>query len=97
LGLPEKLGSTLVFGFLRKELIIVMAAQALGVSSLEKLPLSWSQVVVFIIFTTLYFPCISTFVVMLKEFGKKVVIFASALSLVIAIVSGFLFKIVLNI
>ena len=52
LGLPEELGSTLVFGFFRKELIIVMANQAMGVPTLADLPMTMPQVVVFIIFVT---------------------------------------------
>lgn len=95
LGLPEQLGSTLVFGFLRKELIIVMAAQALGVQSVADLPLTAHQVVVFIIFVSLYFPCLTTFIVILKEFGYKTGFFSAALSIIIAVVSAFLFKIVL--
>ena len=71
LGLPAQLGTTLVFGFFRKELIVVMAKQALGVASLALLPLSRGQTVVFLVFVTLYFPCFTTFVVMGKEFGWK--------------------------
>lgn len=96
LGLPEELGSTLVFGFFRKELIIVMANQALGVPTLADLPMSVSQVVVFIIFVTLYFPCFTTFVVILKEFKYKVAIFSALLSIVVATISALLFRLLLN-
>jgi ferrous iron transport protein B len=92
LGLPAKLGTTLVFGFFRKELIIVMASQALGVSSLAMLPLTLSQTIVFIVFVTLYFPCFATFVVMLKEFGWKTVCASSGLSVLVAAFSAYLFK-----
>jgi ferrous iron transport protein B len=92
LGLPEQLGSTLVFGFLRKELIIVMANQAMGVPSLSKLPMTLDQIMVFIIFVTLYFPCLATLVVLWKEFGKKTAIAASIFSVLIATLSAFLFK-----
>jgi ferrous iron transport protein B len=97
LGLPEKLGSTLVFGFFRKELIVVMANQALGVQSLSQLPMSTKQVVVFIIFVTLYFPCFTTFVVIWREFGAKVAAGSSVLSIAVATISAFLFKIALSI
>lgn len=92
LGLPIELGSTLVFGFFRKELILVMANQALGVDSLSKLPLTLNQVITFIVFVTLYFPCFTTFVVIMKEFGKKVVLFSAILSLIVAILSALLFR-----
>lgn len=96
LGLPEQLGSTLIFGFLRKELILVMANQALGVNFIGELPLNIIQVVSFIIFVTFYFPCLTTFVVILKEFGTKVVIFSAILSVIVATISAYLFKIVLG-
>jgi ferrous iron transport protein B len=92
LGLPAKLGTTLVFGFFRKELIIVMAGQALGSSSLALLPLTLGQAVVFIVFVTLYFPCFATFVVMWKEFGWKTVCASAALSVLVAAASAYLFK-----
>ena len=96
LNLPEQLGSTLVFGFLRKELVLVMTYQALGVSSLSSIPMTISQVVVFIIFVCLYFPCLSTFIVLWKEFKWKVAISSAVFSLLLATVSGFIFKIVLS-
>ena len=93
LGLPDALGSTLVFGFFRKELILVMANQALGVDSLAMLPLTKSQVIVFIIFVTLYFPCFTTFIVIVKEFGTKVGLISAALSIVVATISALIFRI----
>jgi ferrous iron transport protein B len=92
LGLPEKLGSTLVFGFFRKELIIVMANQALDVPTLSQLPLSMEQVIVFVIFVTLYFPCFTTFVVLWKEFDTKTVMISSVLSVIVALLSAILFR-----
>ncbi|MCP5109000.1 MAG: ferrous iron transport protein B, partial [bacterium] len=80
LGLPEVLGSTLVFGFFRKELVLVMANTAFGVKSVADIPLSAEQLIVFVVFVTLYFPCFGTFVVMWKEFGKKTVFLSSVIS-----------------
>jgi len=95
MGLPEILGSTLVFGFFRKELVLVMTNTAFGVKSIGEIPLSAEQVLVFVVFVTLYFPCFSTFVVMWKEFGKKVVFLSSVLSIVVALIAAFAVKIVL--
>lgn len=95
LGLPDLLGSTLVFGFFRKELVLVMANSAFGVKSIQGLPLSAEQVIVFVIFVTLYFPCFSTFVVMWKEFGKKTVFLSSIVSLVVALAAAYLVKLIL--
>lgn len=95
MGLPEILGSTLVFGFFRKELVLVMTNTAFGVKSIGDIPLSAEQVLVFVVFVTLYFPCFSTFVVMWKEFGKKVVFLSSVLSIVVALIAAFAVKTVL--
>ncbi len=96
LGLPEELGSTLFFGFWRKELILVMANQALNVPTIAELPLRNPQIIVFIIFVSLYFPCFTTFVVIVKEFKWKIAIYSGILALVIATLSAFLFKIALG-
>jgi ferrous iron transport protein B len=69
-----------------------MASQALGVSSLALLPLTLRQIVVFIVFVTLYFPCFATFVVMWKEFGWKTVSASALLSVLVAAISAYLFK-----
>lgn len=95
LGLPTQLGTTLVFGFFRKELIVVMAKQALDASSLALLPLTSGQAVVFLVFVTLYFPCFTTFVVMGREFGWKTVSASALLSVAVATLSAYLFKVLL--
>ncbi|MBM2817248.1 MAG: feoB2 [Ignavibacteria bacterium] len=95
LGLPEQLGSTLVYGFLRKELILVMITQAMGKSSIAELPLSANQIIVFVIFVTLYFPCFTTFIVVMREFKLKTAVLSALLSITIATVSAFLFKILI--
>jgi ferrous iron transport protein B len=92
LGLPAVLGAPLVFGFFRKELIIVMAYQSLGASSLSQMPLNLGQVVVFAIFVTLYFPCLSTFIVMWREFGARVAWLSAGLSIGVATGAALLFK-----
>jgi ferrous iron transport protein B len=95
LDLPKELGSTLIFGFFRKELILVMASQSLGVQSINDLPLTLSQVISFIIFVSLYFPCLSTFIVLYKEFKLKITLISSIASIVIAIISALIFRILL--
>jgi ferrous iron transport protein B len=91
LNLPDKLSSTLVFGFFRKELIIVMMNQALGIPAFTPLPMTMGQIVVFIVFVSLYFPCFTTFVVIIKEFGKKIAFYSAIFSLIVAIVSAYFF------
>ena len=95
LGLPAALGSTLAFGFFRKELIVIMAKQALGAASLALLPLTAAQTVVFLVFATLYFPCFTTFVVMGKEFGWKTAAASAMLSVTVAVFGAWGFKLLL--
>jgi ferrous iron transport protein B len=92
LGLPPRLGTTLVFGFFRKELIVIMAKQALGAPSLALLPLTVGQTVVFLVFVTLYFPCFTTFLVMGREFGWKIAAASALLSVTVASAGGWLFR-----
>ncbi len=88
LGLPEQLGSTLLFGFLRKELIIVMSTQVMGVHTVADMGLSVNQALTFTIFLILYIPCIATFGVLWKEFGKKAVLMTTIFTLSMAILSA---------
>ncbi len=95
LGLPAQLGSTLAFGFFRKELIIIMAKQALGAASLALLPLTAAQAIVFLVFATLYFPCFATFMVMGREFGWKTASASAMLSVAVATAGAWSFKFLL--
>ncbi|HOW44446.1 MAG TPA: ferrous iron transport protein B [Candidatus Aminicenantes bacterium] len=92
LGLPAALGMPLAFGFFRKELIVVMAQQALGAASLAQLPLTAAQAVVFLVFVTLYFPCLSTFVVLGREFNWRTAAASALLSFAVATASAWLFR-----
>ncbi|MGE5478930.1 MAG: ferrous iron transport protein B [Chloroflexota bacterium] len=94
LGLPSALGSTLFFGFFRKELVLVMANQALGSPALEALPLLPEQIVVFVFFVTLYFPCLTTFVVLGKEFDWKTASLSGLVGLVSATIIAFILKLI---
>jgi Fe2+ transport system protein B len=72
---------------------VVMAKQALGAASLALLPLTTGQTVVFLVFVTLYFPCFTTFMVMGREFGWKTAGASAVLSVVVALFSAYLFRI----
>lgn len=92
LGLDERLGSTLIFGFLRKELAVVMTAQAFGISNLSELPLKIPQIVVYLIFIIFYLPCISTTTVFWKEFGWKHLGLTILIGLILSTISAIFFK-----
>ncbi len=70
LGLPREAVAGLIFGFLRKDVAVGMLAP---------LGLNWRQITVASVVLTMYFPCIATFTIFLKEFGLKDTIKASVL------------------
>jgi ferrous iron transport protein B len=87
LGLPVVLGTTMVFGVLRKELALIMLAQALGTTSVAAV-LSATQIVVFTIFITFYIPCLATLVALVKEIGKKMTALAAVYTFILATLMG---------
>jgi ferrous iron transport protein B len=96
LGLPHELGVTLVFGFLRKELSLIMMLQALGVDYQNLMSvISREQIVVFTVFISFFIPCLSTFVIMWKEIGKKWAFLSVALSVGVALALSWAVRLVL--
>ncbi len=99
LGLPDALGSPLVFGFFRKELALVMMAQALGVSPTDAASvLNPVQMMTYTVFVSLYVPCLATVLVLWRELGAKVAwasaLFSTGVAAVVAVLVrlvGFLF------
>jgi ferrous iron transport protein B len=87
LGLPRALGVTLIFGFLRKELSLLMMLQALGVDY-RSLPsvIGTDQIIVFTVFVSLFIPCLSTFAIMWKETGRRIALLSAGLSVSVAVV-----------
>ncbi|HZT69133.1 MAG TPA: ferrous iron transport protein B [Terriglobia bacterium] len=96
LGLPSSLGTTLVFGVLRKELALVMLALALGTTSVANV-LSATQIVVFTVFITFYIPCVATLVALVREIGRKMTALAAAYTFVLATLMGVAARLILPI
>lgn len=95
ISLPPNLGITLIFGFLRKELTLVMAAQAMGVEVTKlNLVLSARQILTFTAFVTFYIPCLSSVATQWREFGGKVVAMSAALSLSVAFIVSSIISII---
>jgi ferrous iron transport protein B len=98
LGLPQELGVTLVFGFLRKELSLIMMLQALGVSYKDLMTIiSREQLIVFTVFISYFIPCVSTVAILWKEVGKRVAFLSMGLNTGVAIVISLLVRLVLSI
>jgi len=95
LGLPRELGVTLVFGFLRKELSLVMMLQALGTSfqDLGRM-ITREQMIVFTVFVSLFIPCLSTLAMLWKESGRKVALLSAGLSVAVAIALSVLVRMI---
>jgi ferrous iron transport protein B len=97
LGLPRELGVTLVFGFLRKELSLIMMLQALGVSYSNLLTVvSKEQIIVFTVFVSFFIPCLSTFAIIWKEVGKSVAFISAGLNTAVAIILSFAAKLIIG-
>jgi len=97
LGLPRELGVTLVFGFLRKELSLLMALQALGVSYQNLLSIiTREQLVIFAVFVNFFVPCLSTVAILWKEIGKKVAFLSMALNVSVAVALSLLIRLILG-
>jgi len=87
LGLPSQVGTPLIFGIFRKELSMVMLAQALGTTDFGSV-LSAQQMLVFTVFVVFYIPCISTIVTIRNELGAKQMWFIIGLSLLVAMIAA---------
>jgi len=87
LGLPAICGVLLIFGILRKELILVMLAGLLGTADFTQV-LSPAQMITLALVSLLYFPCIATVAAFWHEFGWKKTISVVMVELSIAILLG---------
>jgi ferrous iron transport protein B len=79
LGLPEEAVISLVIGFLRKDV-------ALGMLAL--LGLTTKQLVVATVVLAMFFPCIATFVVLLRELGLRKMCISTGVMISAALVTG---------
>jgi ferrous iron transport protein B len=98
LGLPQELGVTLVFGFLRKELSLIMMLQALDVSYVDLMTVvSKQQLIVFTVFISFFIPCLSTVAILWKEIGRRIAFLSIALNTGVALVLAIIVRWVLEI
>jgi len=88
MGLPREAVGGLVVGFLRKDVAVGMLAP---------LGLSFRQTVVACVVLALYFPCVATFAVMLRELRIRKLLMASVIMVVTALAAGTLLNLALEI
>lgn len=84
LQLPSELGITLFLGIFRKELTLIMLNSALDTADVS-LVLSPEQILVLVVFTVLYIPCIATITTLWKEGGAKVALLSIVLNTSVAL------------
>jgi ferrous iron transport protein B len=98
LGLPEDLGVTLIFGFLRKELSLIMMIQALGVPYQELMSvITREQVMVFVVFLNFFVPCLSTVAILWREIGRREALFSVLLNTSVALTIAFAVRLLLRV
>ena len=85
-GLPGGASIALVVGFLRKDLAVGM---------LLPLALSPIQLVIAVTMLTIFFPCVATFAVLLKELGVKDMIKAAAIMVITSVLVGSILRVIL--
>jgi len=95
LGLPAITGILLIFGVLRKELILVMLAGLLGTTNFAQI-LTPAQMIVLALVSLIYFPCVATLAVFWREFGWKRTIIVVITELFLAVLLGGLAYRILN-
>jgi ferrous iron transport protein B len=86
LGLPKEAVTALIIGFLRKDVAVGMLAP---------LALSAKQLVVGCVVLSMFFPCIATFVVLLRELGVVDLLKSTAIMIATALVVGGLLNLIL--
>lgn len=97
LGLPQELGVTLVFGFLRKELSLIMMLQALGVSYQDLMTvISKQQLIIFTVFVSIFVPCLSTVAIIWKEIGNRIALLSIGLNTGVAIIVSLLVRLIIG-
>jgi ferrous iron transport protein B len=87
LGLPKEAVAALVTGFLRKDV-------ALGL--MAPLDMTAGQLVVGSVVLAMFFPCIATFVILLKEFGVRGMLKATGIMMAAALTTGAILNLVLD-
>lgn len=86
LGLPLEAVGALIIGFLRKDIAVGMLAP---------LGLSLKQLIIASVVLTMYFPCVATFVILLKELGIIDMIKAALIMIGSALIVGSILNFIL--
>ena len=91
LGIPPQAGTPLIFGIFRKELSLIMLAQAFSTTNFASV-MSPEQIVTFTVFVVFYIPCLATIVTIRNELGAKSMWLITALTVVVALIAALLVR-----
>jgi ferrous iron transport protein B len=86
LGLPKEAVTAIIIGFLRKDVAVGM---------LIPLGMSVKQLIIACVVLSMFFPCIASFVVLIKELGLKDMLKSAAIMLVTSIFVGSILNLIL--
>ena len=86
-GLPGEASTALMIGFLRKDLAVGMLLTIKDMTAI--------QLVIAATMLTVYFPCVATFAVLIRELGFKDMLKSSLIMVSTAVIVGVVMKIVL--
>ena len=87
LGLPREAVGALVIGFLRKDVAVGM---------LVPLGLTLKQIVIASVVLTMYFPCVATFAILVKELGIKDMLKSALIMIVATLIVGGILNLILR-
>lgn len=87
LGLPAITGILLILGVVRKEFILLGAVAIFGTTNLLG-PFNPVQLITLALVAMLYIPCLSTIIILIKEFGWKAATTISIANIISAIIIG---------
>jgi len=88
LGLPRDAIAPILIGFLRKDM-------ALGMLAALDTPLSVKQLVIASTVLAMFFPCIATFTVLLRELGVKDMLKAALIMVTVSLAAGSILNLIL--
>lgn len=86
LGLPQEAVGALVIGFLRKDVAVGM---------LVPLGLTMQQMIIASVVLTMYFPCVATFAILVKELGVKDMIKSTVIMIISTLIVGGILNVIL--
>ncbi|MEO0075370.1 MAG: nucleoside recognition domain-containing protein, partial [candidate division WOR-3 bacterium] len=86
-GLPQSAIVPILIGFIRKDVAVAM---------LGPLNLTAKQIVIGSTILAIFFPCIATFTMMIKELGIKKMFISTALMIIISLIVGALLNIIIR-